>query len=93
MELVSEETDGGYQGQYLVVLKEDDRLFYYMDYYGSCSGCDWLEAEKDWDTGEVDYKDALAYCGGIKPKYIVPADRPLSFTKEEYDGFKLIPIK
>ena len=38
MELVSFEEDGGYQGNYLVVLKDSDRLFYYIDSYGSCSG-------------------------------------------------------
>lgn len=90
MELVSFEEDGGYQGDYLVVLKDEDRLFYYIDSYGSCSGCDWLEDVKDWDTEEIPYKEALDYCSGIKPKYIVPVDKPLEFvSKGKYEGWEL----
>lgn len=90
LELVSFETDNGYQGDYLAVLKDEDRLFYYIDSYGSCSGCDWLEDVKDWSTNEVPYKEALDYCGNIKPKYIVPIDRPLTFiNKGEHKGFEL----
>jgi hypothetical protein len=91
MELVSYETDGGYQGEYKIILldKKTDRLFYYFDYYGSCSGCDWLEAEKDWDTGEIDYKKALDYVQQIKPKYITPSSIKLDFEGKEYDGFKI----
>lgn len=91
MELVSFETDGGYQGEYKIILldKETDRLFYYFDYYGSCSGCDCLEDKKDWNTGGVDYKEALEYCGGIKPKYITPSSIKLDFEGQEYNGFKL----
>lgn len=91
MQLVSFETDGGYQGDYLVVLKDEEKkkLYYYIGSYGSCSGCDWLEAEKDYSTGEIDYKKALDYCGDIKPSYITPIDKPLSFSKSEYSGFTL----
>jgi hypothetical protein len=89
MELVSFEDDGGYQGEYKVVLKEGDRLLYYFGSYGSCSGCDWIEDVKDWDTGEIPYKEALDYCAGIKPMYIVPDSMPLAFKSEEYEGFEL----
>lgn len=91
MELVSFEEDGGYQGEYLAVLKNEDRLFYYIDSYGSCSGCDWLEDVKDWNTDEIPYKEAVNYCGDLKPKYIVPADRPLTFKSlGEYNGWELV---
>jgi hypothetical protein len=91
MDLVSFEEDGGYQGEYLAVLKDGDRLFYYIDGYGSCSGCDWLEDNQDWDTGEIPYKAALDYCGGLKPKYIVPVDKPLNFKSlGEYRGWELV---
>jgi hypothetical protein len=91
LELVSYEEDGGYQGGYLAVLKDDDRLFYFMGSYGSCSGCDWLEDVSDWKTGLISYEEARNYCADIKPKYIVPLDKPLEFTSEEYNGFKLEP--
>lgn len=76
LELVSFEEDGGYQGDYCVVLKDDERLFYYVDSYGSCSGCDWLEdqgasyqisGELNKAKGDkhyaVEYKEALDFCG------------------------------
>lgn len=97
MELVSFETDNGYQGDYCAVLTDGERLFYYVDSYGSCSGCDWLEDEDGYSSDEkygkyykVKYKNALDYCGGIKPKYIVPKDTPLKvINKGEYNGFDL----
>lgn len=94
LELVSFEEDGGYQGEYLAVLKDSYRLFYYIDSYGSCSGCDWLEDECKYNCdGEyhiVSYKSALDYCGELKPKYIVPLENPLTFvSKGEYEGFEL----
>lgn len=91
MELVSFEEDGGYQGKYLAVLKDDDRLFYYIDSYGSCSGCDWLKDVTDWESGEIPYREAVNYCADLKPEYIVPIDRPLEFKKlGEYEGWELI---
>lgn len=97
LELVSFEEDGGYQGEYLAVLKDEERLFYYIGSYGSCSGCDWLEDENDYETNEmgkaygISYKNALDYCGGIKPKYIVPKNMPLKYIKKgEYEGFAIL---
>lgn len=87
LELVSYDEDGGYQGEYMAVLKDDNRLFYYTGYYGSCSGCDFLEDVRDWNTGEVEYKEALGYCEQVTLKYIVPISQPLEFTKSEYQGF------
>lgn len=97
-ELVIFETDDGYQGEYCAVLTDGERLFYYIDNYGSCSGCDWLISEDDYSSDEkngknykVSYKNALNYCGGIKPKYIVPKDFPLKvINKGECSGFEII---
>lgn len=91
LELVSFQEDGSYQGEYLAILKDNDgRLFYFVDYYGSCSGCDWLEGVRDWNDGTITYKEAIEYSGDVKPKYIVPESMPLSFHNlGEYNGFKL----
>lgn len=96
MELVSFETDNGYQGEYCAVLTDGKRLFYYVDFYGSCSGCDWLEDENNHESNnkgkkyQVLYKNALDYCGGIKPKYIVPKSSPMKvINKGEYNGFEI----
>ncbi len=104
MELVSFEDDGGYQGDYCAVLSDGERLFYYVDSYGSCSGCDWLEDkgasyqisdELDKEKGDksyaVLYTEAVEFCGGIKPKYIVPKTSPMTIVnKGEYEGFDLL---
>jgi len=91
LDLISYEEYGSYQGRYIVILKDEttNRLFYYFGSYGSCSGCDWLQSEMDWNTSEVEYKDALDYCN-VPPKYIVPADQPLEIKYDEnYYNFYL----
>lgn len=35
---------GSYQGEWLLMSRDDDLYYIYKDYYGSCSGCDSLEA-------------------------------------------------
>ncbi len=73
MELLDFQTYGSYQGHYLAVLKEDERVHFYIGYYGSCSGCDWLEAEIDYADGTIDYKEALDYCNSQSPaRFILP---------------------
>lgn len=89
-DLIYEKSQDEYQGQYVAVTKEGDRLFFYVGYFGSCSGCDWLQ-----DAGEfqyngvkdyrVKYTDALEYCQQSKPKHIIPT----SFfeSKEKIEEF------
>jgi len=89
LELVSYEEDGGYQGEYKVILTDGNRDFYFFGSYGSCSGCDWLEDVRDWDNDTVPYKLAKETYGDLKPTYIVPKNMKLKFNKEAYDGFKL----
>ncbi len=74
LDLISYEEFGNYQGKYIVVLSDDDRIYIYSNSFGSCSGCDWMEDNKDCETGEILYKDALNYCGDIKPRYILPKE-------------------
>ena len=101
MELVDFRESGDYQGAYYAVLKAEaeeeyevetpDRLFYYFGSYGSCSGCDWLESEAEWNTdyGESDkrykigYKDALKYAQQSSPVFIVPATSPLKIKLDD----------
>lgn len=87
LELVEYDTDGSYQGHYKATLKDDSRLFYYFGNYGSCSGCDWLEDNQSWEDDTVAWTDAVNYCAGVKPTYIVPLSQPLKLTREEYEEF------
>ena len=83
MTLVAYQTYGSYQGEYLAVLEDNGVYKFYIDSYGSCSGCDWLEAEQDWSTGEVEYKDALEYCKQITLKFALPKELWKSLTNEQ----------
>ncbi len=79
------------EGYFLAVLTDEERLFYFVDIFGSCSGCDWLQdVGKYYDTDTlgnpmyyIPYKEARNYCGGIKPLYIVPKDMPLKMEWQE----------
>ena len=51
-ELVSFTMFGDYQGEWFGVLKNEGELEFWRGYYGSCSGCDFLEAE-----GEFSWED------------------------------------
>lgn len=79
MELLDYFEKGSYQGEYLAIARDEDRIFFYQGGFGSCSGCDWLEDYNDWESKSkkryaVPYKEALKYCGDIKPKWIIPKD-------------------
>lgn len=85
MELIEYREEGSYQGDYLAVLKDDNRLFYYFGEFGSCSGCDWIEDNEDWETGTIDYTKALEYCQQSPAQYIVPDTMPLEFEYVDYE--------
>ena len=65
------------------MLEEKGKYKFYEGYYGSCSGCDWLEDEKDWDTGEVDYLHALEFCQQHTMSYSVPKELWGTLTDEQ----------
>lgn len=75
-ELIAFQRYGSYQGDYLVVLNDKGIYKFYMGSYGSCSGCDWFEAESNYVEGsyEVDYKKALEYCKQSPLKFSLPKD-------------------
>lgn len=96
LELVKFEEDGGYQGEYIAILKDNEKLYYFIGSYGSCSGCDWLQDISDYNMDSdnkyiIPYKEALDYCQDNKPAYIVPINKPLEFkNKGEYEGWELV---
>lgn len=72
-ELVSFTMFGSYQGEWFAVLRGGDNLELWRGEYGSCSGCDFLEATADWDYvgSDLNYKitkeEAEAYFREEKP--------------------------
>ena len=108
MELVDFRESGDYQGVYYAVLKAEaedidyevktpERLFYYFGSYGSCSGCDWLESEAEWNMDDkesnkrykIEYKEALKYAQQSRPVFIVPATSPLKLELDDGDYWKV----
>jgi len=83
MDLIVYREYGSYSGSWIAVLKDEDRIFFYKDYYGSCSGCDWLEAEKDYETDEVDAKSAIQFVGDVKASYIFPISIAKSLSEKQ----------
>lgn len=87
MELITYKQVGSYQGDYFAVLKDKEDIVIYRGYYGSCTGCDWLEAEAVYDyesnVQEVEYKDALEYVKGMTEKARLPIT---AFNELSKDG-------
>lgn len=48
---------GSYQGDWLLMARDDDRYYLYKDSYGSCSGCDSIEAKWSWSSDGLDPDD------------------------------------
>jgi len=40
---------GSYQGEWIMVARDESNYYIYKDYYGSCSGCDSLQASHGYD--------------------------------------------
>lgn len=55
---------GSYQGEWMLLAKDADQFYVYKGWYGSCSGCDALQAE-DVDS-PCDIEKALAFVNGDK---------------------------
>lgn len=47
---------GSYQGDWLAKVKKGDEEFWLWGWYGSCSGCDWFQAEADYPWS-CDFED------------------------------------
>lgn len=75
---------GSYQGDWIGVLKDGDKLELWKGSYGSCSGCDFLEAVRDWKTEEVDDKEAQDYFKGETPFLILDKADIDNMTLDEF---------
>ena len=88
MELIHFEEFGSFDGLYLAVLfdEETKRIFIYSWEYGSCSGCDWLEAEWRGDSGvnyRIGYQIANDYVAQMRPTLIL---LPTIYCKSYFFG-------
>lgn len=65
---------GSYQGEWVAVIERDENVELWKGSYGSCSGCDWLEAEQDYSTGEVSDEKASEYFKEDHPFVVIPKE-------------------
>lgn len=72
------QTFGSYQGDWLAKVEYEGQQFWIHDYFGSCSGCDAMEAEIESSYGD----DGEGYLGHEKEKlaafgkrYLEPENR------------------
>lgn len=65
---------GSYQGDWVATLDAGNSIELWKGYYGSCSGCDWLQAERDWHTSEVPLDKAMEYFKEDKPFAVIPKE-------------------
>lgn len=59
--IIAEESFGSYQGDLVFVLEDRDKRGWLVVGYGSCSGCDQLEAVSPWgDDEDSDWTDVIS---------------------------------
>jgi hypothetical protein len=75
--LISFEMFGSYQGDWVAALESGDNIELWKGSYGSCSGCDWLESEKNWEDGTVDDQKAADYFKEDLPFATIPKETVL----------------
>jgi hypothetical protein len=87
--LLKYEEFGSYQGDYIAILQGDNEgIEIWKGSYGSCSGCDWLEAERDWEDGTISKEKALEYVKDDKPFLIVEKNKiPVLVNSENISAF------
>ena len=72
--LISYNTFGSYQGDWIATLEDGENIELWKGYYGSCSGCDWIEAERDWDKDTVSLEKAKEYFKEDRPFAVIPKE-------------------
>lgn len=78
-DVLSFDTVGDYQGDHLVLLADGDRRGFCMIGYGSCSGCDALEAARPYDYSDMpapDWSDVVALYDQLKASVHWESDGP-----------------
>lgn len=74
LKLLAYKEYGSYQGDYIAILGDNDNVYLYRGSYGSCSGCDWLEAEKHWENDEVSEEKIKEFVKDEKPFLVISED-------------------
>jgi len=75
--------------EWVAVLEEGDNFELWKGYYGSCSGCDSLQSEKNYEHDDVRLTWAQEYFKGDTAFLIIPKETMERLTEETF--IELIP--
>jgi len=82
---------GSYQGEWVLLSKDDESYYVYKGYYGSCSGCDAIQAEFDYDDNlPLDSPKVQNFIKDYPPEVIIPHLTAWKFAKPNNFG-QLLP--
>lgn len=70
--LISYDTFGSCQGDWLASIDCGENIEIWKGYYGSCSGCDWIENEKNYETNEISEKKIKEFFKEDRPFCVIP---------------------
>lgn len=70
-EIVYYQRFGSYQGEWILVTRNDENYYIYKDWYGSCSGCDNYEGTFSWQEQKTEEK-VKEFAKGYPPFAEVP---------------------
>lgn len=77
-------TFGSYQGEWVAALDTGDFIELWKGYYGSCSGCDFIEGAIDYKTKEIDDYKAQEYFKENRPFIQIPKNLIKDMTLEQF---------
>ena len=83
---------GSYQGDWLLLSRDDDLYYVYKDSYGSCSGCDAIEAEFGYDRGlEPGDPKVQKFIAAYQPFLEMRPDAALRVAERDQNLFAVLP--
>lgn len=72
---------GSWQGDWIAHVRKGDQEFWIKGYYGSCSGCDWLQGEEKYPWF---YSDEAPSFEVVKKLYEEETNRLIKAFEEDY---------
>lgn len=84
--LISYNEFGSYQGDWIACLENGDSIELWKGGYGSCSGCDWIQAVYSWDDETVSLEQAEEYFKDDRPFIEISTDLVKKLSLKEFES-------
>lgn len=76
---------GSYQGEWVGLLDSGDSIELWKGCYGSCSGCDFIESIRDYDSDEIPDDKVIEYFKEEKAFLSIPKNIIETMTEKDFD--------